>query len=64
MIVTVDEYGNVEGYLTTTNFGKQVGVSSGTVRQWIRRGKLPDSILIGDQHFIKEGTVYPERRTR
>ena len=63
--VTVNE-GKIDGYLTVSEYAKEMGMIEGTVRQLIARGQL-ETLQIGDKNwktnFIKEGTlpVYKKR---
>lgn len=57
----VDKNGQMDGYFTTTEFAEQWGVGIGTVRQWIRRGKIK-AVKVGNQHFIDKRTPYPKRK--
>ena len=43
------------GYLTTKEFGEQMGVTDICVRTWIKRGKLK-ALKIGSDNWIREGT--------
>ena len=59
----VDKNGQMDGYFTTAEFAKQWGVGIGTVRQWIRRGKIK-AVKVGNQNFINRMTPYPKRKKR
>lgn len=57
--ITVNE-GKIDGYLTVSEYAKEMDMMEGTVRQLIARGQL-ESLQIGDKNwktnFIKEGTL-------
>lgn len=57
--VTVNE-GKIDGYLTVSEYAKEMDMMEGTVRQLIARGQL-ETLQIGDKNwktnFIKEGTL-------
>lgn len=40
--------------LDCEEYGRQYGVNGGTVRQWIRRGKLPEAVKIGSGWRVSE----------
>ncbi len=50
------------GYITTAEYARQFGVNIGTVRQWIRRGKVR-AVKVGNQNFIDDRTPYPKRKS-
>lgn len=52
--------GHPIGYLSSAQFAKKVGVNKNTIRVWIRRNKI-ESLKIGNEHWIKGDTKYPER---
>ena len=55
MVTNVTIYnGRVMGYLTSAQFAKVNGVKNGTVRVWIKRGKIPVHFLlkIGNDWWI------------
>lgn len=58
---TVTKDGQMDGYLTTAEFAKRCGVSVGTVRHWIHRGKIK-AVKVGNQSFIDDRTPYPKRK--
>ena len=41
------------GYLTTKEFGEQMGVTDICIRAWIKRGKLK-ALKIGSDNWIRE----------
>ena len=41
---------------------KCLGVTDITIRQWIRRGKLPEAINIGNEWFVPINQKYPNRK--
>lgn len=57
--VTINE-GKIDGYLTVSEYAKEMGMIEGTVRQLIARDQL-ETLQIGDKNwksiFIKEGTL-------
>lgn len=57
--VTINE-GKIDGYLTVSEYAKEMDMMEGTVRQLIARGQL-ETLQIGDKNwktnFIKEGTL-------
>lgn len=57
----VDKNGQMDGYFTTAELAEQWGVGIGTVRQWIRRGKIR-AVKVGNQNFIDKRTPYPKRK--
>jgi len=58
---TVTKDGQMDGYFTTAEFAKRCGVSVGTVRHWIHRGKIK-AVKVGNQSFIDDRTPYPKRK--
>ena len=63
MTIVEIQNGRVKGYLTTTEFAKKCAVEEGTIRAWIKRGKI-DSLKIGKENWIKEDATYPNRKKR
>ena len=57
----VDKNGQMDGYFTTAEYAHNWGVGIGTVRQWIRRGKIK-AVKVGNQNFINKLTPYPKRK--
>lgn len=57
--------GEIEGYLSVRQFAQTLGVDSGTVRQWINRGRIAP-IKIGMDNYFPIGERRPEdlRRTK
>ena len=55
-LVTVDTK-----LLTVDDYANTYGVNSGTVRQWIRRGKIRNAIKLGNEWRIPELTDMPAR---
>lgn len=51
--------GEIEGYLSVRQFAEELGVSSGTVRQWINRGRITP-IKIGIDNYFPIGERRPE----
>ena len=51
--------GEIEGYLSVRQFAEELGVSSGTVRQWINRGRITP-IKIGMDNYFPVGEQRPE----
>ncbi len=49
------------GLLTVEQFAAHSKIEAGTVRQWIRRGKLRSAIKVGGEWRIPEITDYPTR---
>ena len=47
--------------LTVDEYAKAYGVTAGTVRQWIRRGKIRNAIKVGSEWRIPELTELPGR---
>ena len=47
--------------LTVDEYAKTYGVTAGTVRQWIRRGKIRNAIKVGSEWRIPELTELPTR---
>ena len=47
--------------LTVDEYAKTYGVTAGTVRQWIRRGKIRNAIKVGSEWRIPELTELPAR---
>ena len=65
MRVNVTDDGHIEGYLSTSEYAKEIGSTTANVRVMIERGKLDVlKIRAGDArnqclNFIKEGTPKP-----
>lgn len=47
--------------LTVDDYANTYGVNTGTVRQWIRRGKIRNAIKLGNEWRIPELTDMPTR---
>lgn len=53
---------NVRGnYLSVEQYASEYGVGTGTVRQWIRRGKIRSAVKVGQTWIIPELTELPAR---
>ena len=48
-------------YLSVEEYASEYGVGAGTVRQWIRRGKIRTAIKTGKEWIIPELTELPDR---
>lgn len=48
------------GYVKPEALAKKFCVSPVTVRAWTLRGKLPDTIYIGDRQYVKNVDEYPD----
>lgn len=55
--------GNIEGYLTVSQFGKKHDLSGASLRNWIRSGDV-DAIKIGRSYYIPENAVAPIFKSR
>ena len=60
--ITIED-GKVRGYYTVAEFAKACDVDAGTVRQWIRRGKV-EALKIGTENYIPKSTPKPARKKR
>lgn len=55
------KYGRPIGYLTTEEAAQKFNVKQGTVRQWVRRYKLP-ALKIGSDLWIPQDAHKPGRK--
>lgn len=52
------ENGRIKGYETTKEFAERMNVKQGTIRVWVRRGKLT-VLKVGDTSWVPIGTERP-----
>ena len=62
MIIEIQN-GRPVGYETVAEFAKRVKVDRDTIRVWVKHGKI-NTLKIGNDHWIKEGTEKPVRKKR
>lgn len=63
-ITVTIENGRPVGYLTSAEFAQKCGVADATIRVWMKRGKLKTVLKIGNDLWISEEEVRPERKKK